>query len=233
MLALEGLVVRQGDFTLRADWALPPGARVAVTGPSGAGKSTLLAALGGYVPLEAGTLRWNGVDITDAKPDARDMATLFQDSNLFPALSLARNVGLGLRPALRLNRHEDAQVREVLTKVGLEGLEDRYPGEVSGGQQSRAALARVMLQGKAWFLLDEPFSALGPALRADMLELVGKLLSETGSGLIMVTHAPQEALRVADQIVFVDAGEACPPTDARALMNNPPEALKAYLGSSS
>lgn len=230
MLSLDNITIRQGDFVLQAHWTLAAGARVAVTGPSGAGKSTLLAALGGFLPLQSGRLQWQGQDISRARPDARDMAMLFQDGNLFPALTLAANVGLGLRAALRLDPSEQEAVMRVLARVGLEGLVDRYPGDVSGGQQSRAALARALLQDKAWLLLDEPFAALGPALRSEMLALVGELLDETGAGLIMVTHAPNEVLEVAQQIVFVEDGVAHPPQAAGPLLADPPPGLRAYLG---
>ncbi|MEO1364148.1 MAG: ATP-binding cassette domain-containing protein, partial [Pseudomonadota bacterium] len=162
MIRVEGLLAEQGDFALRAAFDVPRGRRVAVAGPSGAGKSTLLAVLGGYTPVTAGEIIVDGADVTALAPDARGIAMLFQDGNLFPHLSVAQNVGLGVRPSLRLDPAERQRVHEALAHVGLSDLADRKPGALSGGQQSRAALARVLLQSAPVLLLDEPFAALGP-----------------------------------------------------------------------
>lgn len=223
-------MVRQGDFTLRADFSIERGKRVAVIGPSGAGKSTLLGAIGGYVPLVQGRVIVEGRDVSAAPPDQRGIAMLFQDGNLFAHLTLAQNVGLGVRPALRLTEAEAAQIEAALARVGLAGFGDRKPGDVSGGQQSRAALARVLAQAKPLLLLDEPFAALGPALRSEMLDLTSEVAREAGASVLMITHDPQDAERAADQIVFVDAGVAQAPRAVAEIMADPPAALRAYLG---
>ena len=230
MLALEQITVQQGGFTLQANWQLEPGTRVGVIGPSGAGKSTLLAALGGFATLAKGRILLAGQDISAANPQARGMAMLFQDGNLFPGLTLEQNVGLGLRPALRLDARERETVKAALARVGLESLGARLPADVSGGQQGRAALARVLLQAKPWLLLDEPFAALGPALRAEMLELVKQVLDETGAGLLMVTHDPKDAAEISEKIILVDQGTAQAPVATGPLFADPPAALRAYLG---
>lgn len=229
MLRVEGLEVRQGDFRLHADFEVTQGRQVAVIGPSGAGKSTLLGVIGGFVPLHAGRIHVGGRDVTDASPDQRGIAMLFQDGNLFPHLTLAQNVGLGVRPALRLNAAETAQVRDALNRVGLDDLADRRPGDVSGGQQSRAALARVLVQAKPLLLLDEPFAALGPALRGEMLDLTSRVARDAGATLLMITHAPEDAAR-ADDLIFVEAGAVAPPAPVGAILADPPPALRAYLG---
>jgi thiamine transport system ATP-binding protein len=230
MLRLESLRLVQGDFTLEADFALARGRKAAVIGPSGAGKSTLLGAVGGFVPLMQGRIFWEEQEITGLRPGARPIAMLFQENNLFPHLSIAQNVSLGLRPALRLTPAEEARVAGALARVGLDGLETRKPGSLSGGQQSRAALARVLVQDRPLLLLDEPFAALGPALRHEMLDLVSDLVSETGATLMMVTHAPEDVRRIADDVIFVEGGRAQAPEPAAALMEDPPPALRAYLG---
>ena len=107
MLKVEGLQISLGDFALQASFAVEAGQRVAVIGPSGAGKSTLLGAIGGYIPSD-GQLEVGGRDVSTAAPDKRGIAMLFQDGNLFPHLTLAQNVGLGLRPTLRLTSAEHA-----------------------------------------------------------------------------------------------------------------------------
>lgn len=230
MLRLEGLTIAQGDFRLAAEMSLAQGQKYAVIGPSGAGKSTLLGALCGFVPLVGGKLLWNDTDITDADPGARPMTMLFQDNNLFPHLSVTQNVGLGIRADLRLSADQKTRVEEALVRVGLGDQMRKKPGALSGGQQSRAALARVLVQARPWVLLDEPFAALGPALRNEMLDLVRQLVEETGAGLIMVTHAPEDVRRIADEVIFVGSGRAEAPRPAAALMDNPPPELKAYLG---
>lgn len=230
MLRLENATVTQGAFSLQADLTVHAAQKYAVIGPSGAGKSTLLNALCGFVPLSAGRLIWQDKDITQTAPGARPMTMLFQDNNLFPHLSVAQNVGLGVRPDLRLSTAQKDKVAEALVRVGLNDHIDKRPGALSGGQQSRAALARVLVQARPLVLLDEPFAALGPALRHEMLDLVQDLVAETGAALIMVTHTPDDVRRMADQVIFVADGQAQAPQPAAALMDNPPPALRAYLG---
>tara|TARA_B110000977_G_scaffold187838_1_gene255375 strand:- start:1010 stop:1702 length:693 start_codon:yes stop_codon:yes gene_type:complete len=230
VLKLEDALIAQGDFQMRADFTLEAGRKYAVIGPSGAGKSTLLAALCGFVPLAAGSMFWEGRDITEASPDARPMTMLFQDNNLFPHLSVLQNVGLGLRPDLRLSGPEREQVQRALGRVDLAQFADVKPGQLSGGQQSRVALARVLVQARPLVLLDEPFAALGPALRNEMLDLVQDTVAQTGAALVMVTHAPEDVRRIADEVIFVEGGRAHAPRPAAALMDDPPPELRAYLG---
>ena len=229
MLTVRDLHVTLGDFALSGSFDVARGQRVAVIGPSGAGKSTLLGALGGYIPSD-GMITVNGRDVSNAAPDQRGIAMLFQDGNLFPHLTLAQNVGLGLRPSLRLSAEEQARVADALGRVGLAEFAQRKPGDVSGGQQSRAALARVLVQDKPLLLLDEPFAALGPALRAEMLDLTSTVAADTGATVLMITPAPEAAERAADQVIFVDAGEVGAPRPVADIMADPPEALRAYLG---
>lgn len=230
MLALEGVEVRLGDFRLAADLTVPKGARVAVMGPSGSGKSTLLALIAGFLAPDRGRILWNGTDLTPLPPGERPVSTIFQDQNLFPHLTAAENVALGLKPSLRLTGEDRARVDGALARVGLAGLGGRRPAELSGGQQGRVALARMLLRGRPVVLMDEPFSALGPALKSEMLGLVGTLAGETGATLLIVTHDPDDARNLASHVIVVDAGRAAPPAEAAALLADPPEALRRYLG---
>lgn len=231
MLTLEGLeITYAGGFELRANFVIDPGALVAVIGPSGAGKSTLLAVIAGFFAPARGRVLWQGRDITDTPPGARPISMIFQDNNLFPHLSAAQNVALGLRPDMRLARADWAAVDAALARVGLAGLGARKPGALSGGQQSRVALARMLLQRRPLVLLDEPFAALGPALRAEMLDLVAALCAETGAMMLMVSHDISDAQRIAGQIIWLDAGMAHPPMPTAALLADPPAGLRAYLG---
>jgi thiamine transport system ATP-binding protein len=230
MLSLNKIEIALGSFRLRADFQIEARQKVAVVGPSGAGKSTLVGAVCGFIDVLGGQLILAGQDITDAMPDKRDMAMLFQDNNLFPHLTIAQNVGLGIRPVMRLNLDEKSKVNDALVRVGLGDLGSRKPSELSGGQQSRAALARALVQSKLWMILDEPFAALGPALRAEMLDLVAEVADETQAGVMMVTHAPEDARRIADSVIFVVDGVAHGPQATTELLDNPPPALKVYLG---
>lgn len=230
MLKLENCEIDNGGFRLCADLEITRGRIVAVIGPSGAGKSTLLEAVAGFLPLRAGRIRWDSRDITDAAPGARPVAMLFQDGNLFPHLSAAQNVGLGIDPNLRLDAGAQEKVSAALSRVGLAGFAARKPAELSGGQQSRVALARVLVQDRALLLLDEPFAALGPALKAEMLDLVAELTRETGVTVLMVSHDPDDARRIAQEAVLVADGQAHPPQATDALLDNPPPALRDYLG---
>lgn len=230
MLRFDGVEIVQGDFRLTADFTIRTGERVAVIGPSGAGKSTLLSVIAGFFAQSAGRILWDGRDLGPLPPGARPLSILFQDQNLFPHLTAGQNVALGLRPDLRLSGEDQARVSAALARVGLAGMEDRRPGTLSGGQQSRVALARVLLRARPLMLLDEPFSALGPALKVEMLDLVAEIAADTGATVLMVSHDPEDALRVAGQTVLVADGIAHAPRPTAALLADPPPALAAYLG---
>jgi thiamine transport system ATP-binding protein len=227
MLRLDGVVLGAGAFRLSADLTLPAGGMTAVLGPSGQGKSTLLAGIAGFTLPLRGRILWQGADLTDRPPGDRPVAMLFQDQNLFPHLTLAQNVGLALAPRLRLTPADQARVAAALDSVGLATLADRRPGAVSGGEGARAALARVLLQDRPVVLLDEPFGALGPALKAGMLDLCAQRLA--GRTVLMVTHDPADALRIAPQSVVVAEGRVTGPFPTAALLADPPPALASYL----
>lgn len=230
MLTLDGLELARGDWRLSADFTLPEGSLAALIGPSGAGKSTLLDAVAGFLAPTRGRVLWKGRDLGPLAPGDRPVSILFQDNNLFPHLTAAQNVGLGLRPTLRLSDEESRRVEQALARTGLADFADRKPAQLSGGQQSRVALARALLRARPLLLLDEPFSALGPALRAEMLDLVAEICAETGATLLMVSHDPSDARRISDRTIVVADGIAHPPQPTEALFANPPPALRAYLG---
>lgn len=230
MLTLKDVVIEQGGFYLTASFTVPAGERLALIGPSGAGKSTLLSCLAGFLPPQSGQLLWHDRDITDLPPGRRPVAMLFQDNNHFPHLTVAQNVGLGLRPTLKLSRAEWDLVQRALERVNLTGLGDRKPGTLSGGQQSRAALARVLVQQRPLVLLDEPFAALGPALKSEMLDLVRELVQETKASLIMVTHDPADAKAIATSVSVVAENQVTAPRPTQQVFDHPPAVLRAYLG---
>lgn len=230
MLKLENCLIANGNFALTADMVVAAGSSVAVIGPSGAGKSTLLEAIAGFREFDRGQMSWQGKDLTGLPPGQRPVAMLFQDGNLFPHMTALQNVGLGLRPNARLTPEDTGMVEAALARVGLAGMATRKPAELSGGQQSRVALARVLVQRRDILLLDEPFAALGPALKAEMLDLVGELVAETGTTLMMVSHDPEDARRICKEAILVAKNTVLPPTPTAELLDNPPPVLRDYLG---
>ena len=230
MLRLDHLLLTYPNFTLTADWQVEPAQTVAIIGPSGAGKSSLLMAIAGFFVPTGGRINWQGRDLGPLTPAERPVAMLFQDQNLFPHLTLQQNLGLALSPRLRLDGAQRARVDATLDRLGLGGMGARRPADLSGGQQGRAALGRVLLQGRPILLLDEPFAALGPALKTDLLRLVRDLTAGAGTLTLLVTHDPQDARRFADQTVLVAEGQAWSPQPTAELFANPPQALTDYLG---
>ncbi len=231
MLHLDQISVAMDAGTLAADACLAPCQTVAVLGASGAGKSTLLDAIAGFRSLAAGRIFWNDQRLDTQSPQARPVSILFQEGNLFPHLTVGQNLGLALQPnGRRLSKDQRRRIDSALAEVGLAGYAPRMPGTLSGGQISRAALARVLLQDRPILLLDEPFSALGPATRRDMLALVRTVSDRIGALTIMVTHDPQDAKTAADAVMLVADGRVEPPQQTGALFADPPPALRAYLG---
>lgn len=230
MLVLDDVEIAQDDWRMTADLAIPAGTATALIGPSGSGKSTLLNAIAGFLAPVRGRILWEGREIGGLPPSERPLTLLFQEHNLFPQLTVAQNVGLGLRPDLRLERDGWGRVEAALADVGLAGFGARRPAQLSGGQRQRVALARALLRGRPLLLMDEPFAALGPALRTEMADLVARLRAERGTTLLVATHQPEDARRIAGLTVIVDGHRASPPQETEALFADPPPELRAYLG---
>ena len=207
MLVIEKCRLTWPDFVADYSLSVQTGHLCAVIGPSGGGKTTLLHMIAGFERPESGTLTFNGQNLLPLEPAKRPVAIVFQDHNLFPHLSAAQNVALGLRPSLRLSADEKALVDDILDAVGLKGFDDRRPGEMSGGQRQRVALARALISGRPLILLDEPFSGLDPSLRRDMILLVDALRRKRSVTILMTIHTPEDVADVADQMAFVADGQ--------------------------
>ena len=230
-LVLEGLCFDYPEMPMRFDLRVSAGALVALLGPSGGGKSTLLSLIAGLEAPSAGRILVGGQDIGALAPARRPLTLLFQEHNLFPHLTAFDNVALGLSPALKLTSEDRRKVEAALAEVGLEGLSRRKPGQLSGGQRQRVALARCLVRERPLLLLDEPFSALDPALRREMLALLSGLRARLGATILMVTHDPEDARQIADRIAFVAEGKVLlEGPSAEVLTSREPPALAAYLG---
>ena len=231
MLICEKLELTQGTFQLSADVRFAEQAITAVIGPSGAGKSTLLLAIAGFFAAQTGRVLFNDVSLMSVAPGKRPVSMLFQDNNLFPHLSIYENVSLGVRSHGRLDANERRSVLSVLDRVGLQKMADRKPAALSGGQQSRVALARLLLADRPVVLLDEPFAALGPSLKDEMLDLMQEMLvKDAGATVLMVTHDPADAQRVADHVAWVADGVVHAPRPTAAIFSDPSAGLWNYLG---
>ncbi|MBF9059434.1 ATP-binding cassette domain-containing protein [Rhodobacterales bacterium HKCCSP123] len=229
MLSLDELGFTQDGFTLSLSGEIARGARVALLGASGSGKSTLLALIAGFERPDAGRILWDGQDITAAPVAARPVSILFQDGNLFPHLSAFDNVALGLRPDLRLSSEDRALVTGCLSQVGLADHADKRPAALSGGQQARVALARMLLRDRPVALLDEPFAALDPGLKTDMLALVRELCAARGLTLLMACHDLRDAERLCDRLWLLEDGAKVLDAGLPGLREDPPEALRPWM----
>lgn len=229
-IVLSDVRLRLGARDFHFDCALPKGRITAVTGPSGSGKSTLLNLLAGFETPGTGQIAFDGADLTRVHPAERPVSLIFQDNNLFAHLDLFTNIGLGISPSLSLSAADRQRIGEALDRVGLGGHEKRMPGTLSGGERQRAAFARALVRRRPMLLLDEPFAALDPNLRAGMADLLQDLHRETGNTVVIVSHDPREVRRLADFAIFIDGGKialAAPIDEFLACKTVPP--LRLFL----
>lgn len=229
MLRLETVTLGFEGFTLTADLSVPKSGRLAVLGPSGGGKTTLLSTIAGFLRPDAGRVLIGGQDVTDWPVQDRPLSILFQEGNLFPHLSAFDNVALGVKPSLRLDEEEREAVAGALDKVGLGDMDARKPGDLSGGQRSRVALARMLLRRKPLALLDEPFAALDPGLRQEMLALVGDLCAAERLTLVMVSHDLRDAERLCTDLCLLEDGSVTLHGPLAPMLADPPAALRPWL----
>ena len=208
LLRVEGLTVRYGatDALHGLDLTVRQNELFVLLGVSGSGKTTLLRAIGGFVPPAAGRILLDGTDITSLPPHRRPVNTMFQSYALFPHMSVAGNIGFGLRQQHRPRAEIAARVAEMLTLVRLESFAGRRPHQLSGGQQQRVALARCLAPHPRLLLLDEPLSALDRNLRIETRAELVRLQRRLGTSFILVTHDQEEALTLADRVGVMQDG---------------------------
>ncbi|MGA9871695.1 MAG: ABC transporter ATP-binding protein [Rhodococcus sp. (in: high G+C Gram-positive bacteria)] len=208
-LSVSGLTKRHAGQSVAAldslDLTVPPGSCTAILGPSGSGKSTALRLIAGLDTPSSGSLTIDGVDVTGTAAEDRGVGMVFQRPMLFPHMSVLDNIGFSYRAAGDSRKRSRERAREYLEMVHLGDMSDRAVSEVSGGQAQRVALARSLAGSPRVLLLDEPFSALDPVLRAEMHDLVRELRTSLDQTLVLVTHDQQEAAVLADSLaVLID-----------------------------
>jgi putative spermidine/putrescine transport system ATP-binding protein len=220
-VSCEGLRKTYGDVVAVADVDLKVGDGEFFTllGPSGSGKTTTLRIIAGFERPDTGRVTLGGADITQQPPYARDVNTVFQDYALFPHMTVADNVGYGLKVKGLPRRERTAQVAEVLKMVRLDGYGGRKPVQLSGGQRQRVALARSIVNQPKVLLLDEPLGALDLKLRQEMQIFLKALQRDLGMTFIYVTHDQEEALTMSDHVAVFNEGrieQVGSPTDVYA-----------------
>ncbi len=206
MLRLIDVTWLYQHLPMRFTLSIKQGEQVAVLGPSGAGKSTLLNLIAGFLSPASGVIMIEDSDHTGTPPSRRPVSMLFQENNLFTHLTVRQNIGLGLNPSLKLSRAQNTKLVTIACTMGLDALLDRMPDQLSGGQRQRVALARCLVREQPVLLLDEPFSALDPALRLEMLALVKEVCHRQQLTLLMVSHNVEDAARIASRALVIADG---------------------------
>ena len=235
VLRIGAVVKRFGAQTVldRCSLDVAEGEIVTLLGPSGCGKTTLLRCVAGFWAVDEGEIRIDGGDMARVPVNRRPVGVVFQGYALFPHLTVAGNVGYGLRMRGMLRAEIARRIATALETVSLTGLEDRYPAQLSGGQQQRVAIARVLVLEPRVLLLDEPFNALDAKLRGAMQVELRQLIKRLGITAIFVTHDQEEALTISDRIAVMRGGridQAAPPEE---VFDHPASAYVAdFIGSS-
>jgi ABC-type Fe3+/spermidine/putrescine transport system ATPase subunit len=207
-ISCASLTKRYGAKTVvdSVDLEVAPGELLSLLGPSGCGKTTTLRLIAGFERADAGQIRIGAQDVTRVPAEARKIGMVFQNYALFPNLSVAGNVGFGLRVAGWDARKAQARVSELLEVVGLSGFAARNVTTLSGGQRQRVALARALAPNPRVLLLDEPLSALDAKIRAELRTELRRLQLSLGVTTVLVTHDQEEAMGMSDRVVVMNAG---------------------------
>ena len=207
-LTIQNLTKRFDDFVAldAINLEIHDNEFVCLLGPSGCGKTTLLRIIAGLMPFDSGALSLGGRDLTKMRATERGFGIVFQSYSLFPNMTVAENIGYGLKIRKQPREQIAAKVNELLTLIRLPELAERYPHQLSGGQQQRVAIARALAVDPSVLLLDEPLSALDAAVRMEMRTEIRDVQQRLGIPTIMVTHDQDEALTMADRIVCMNHG---------------------------
>jgi ABC-type Fe3+/spermidine/putrescine transport system ATPase subunit len=233
MLEVQSVDVTLGDRqVLRdVDLSVAAGESVAVLGPSGSGKSTLLRAIAGLVPVESGSIIWEGKEITGVPTHQRGFGLMFQGYALFPHLDVAANIGFGLRMMNLPPAEIETKVADALALVGLDGFGARSIADLSGGERQRVALARTLAPEPRFIMLDEPLGALDRALRDRLMLETRQILEERAVTALIVTHDQEEAEALSDRLALMRDGTIVQSGTLDELRADPAdEWVKEFLG---
>lgn len=233
MLELRDVTLRYGTATAldAIDLSVANGQTLAVMGPSGSGKTSLLRVVAGLERPDAGTIRWDGNDVTKTPPHERGFGLMFQDYALFPHKTVAGNVAFGLRMQGRSDEQITNSVAAALDLVGLTGYDGRSVGTLSGGEQQRVALARTLAPAPKLVMLDEPIGSLDRTLRERLLVEMRRIFDQIDAGVLYVTHDRHEAFAVADEVAVMQSGRIERTGTAHELWNDPRSEFTArFLG---
>jgi len=222
MIRLSGVTVRVGRFMLQdISLTVPTGGYGLVIGPTGSGKTTLLEAIAGHNPLRAGRILLRDVDVSHAAPEARRVGFVYQHYHLFPHLTVAENIGYGIRERAAGRRQQ--RIGELAELLRLTPLLERGTRGLSGGEQQRIALARALAPGPSILLLDEPFAAVDPATRRGLRRELRDLHEREGITTLQVTHDFEDAMRLGDVVAVLAGGTI--------VQSGPPEQVFRYPNS--
>ena len=235
LINLTGISKSYGDHVVLDDLNLyiRENEFITLLGPSGCGKTTTLRIIGGFEAPDAGSVVFDGKDITSLPPNDRNLNTVFQKYALFPHMSIAENIAFGLRIKKKSKEYINDKIRYALKLVNLEGFENRSIDSLSGGQQQRIAIARAIVNEPKVLLLDEPLGALDLKLRQDMQYELIRLKNELGITFVFVTHDQEEALTISDTIVVMNQGYIQQIGTPEMIYNEPVNAFVAdFIGDS-
>ena len=235
MIVLDNVSRRFGELPAvdGVSLEIAAGEFFSLLGPSGCGKTTTLRMIAGFEEPDDGRVWLAGEDVTSVSPKRRNVNMVFQDYALFPHMTVADNVGFGLRLKHVARNEIAARTNEMLGIVRLEGLAERRPGELSGGQRQRVALARALVNRPAALLLDEPLGALDLKLRREMQLELKRIQKSTGTTFVYVTHDQEEALTMSDRIAVMNGGRVQQLNDPRSLYERPETSFVAdFIGTS-
>jgi putative spermidine/putrescine transport system ATP-binding protein len=229
VLEIQSLSKRYGETLAldRVELTVAKGELVTLLGPSGSGKTTLLKVIAGFEAPSAGGVLLRGRDISRLSPARREVGMVFQHYALFPHMTVAQNIGYGLKLRRGPRAERERRVGQMIELLHLDGLHARYPRQLSGGQQQRVALGRALAYDPELILMDEPLGALDRALRIEMEQEIRSLHRELGATIVYVTHDQQEALALSDRIAVMREGRVAGVGRPELLYSRPPNSFVA------
>ena len=212
---------KNGDGVKNINLQVHEGELLTLLGPSGCGKTTILRTIGGFIELTSGDITIDGQSIVAMPPEKRPTSMVFQSYNLWPHMTVKQNLEYGLKLRKVPAAEREKRVANGLALVKMSGTESKYPGQMSGGQQQRIAIARSLLLEPSVLLLDEPFSALDAKIRMQMREELRKIQTDLNITVVFVTHDQEEAMMISDRIVVMSKGHIEQDASPTEIYNNP------------